>query len=212
MYIDEFGNEEYSEDELEDITDEYFDKMQIDKEQKEERKKLAKEYYALLVYLFLLMQAQLMYNAVDVDNVIDQFKSRLKGICFKFASIDAYLIKYIELVTKKIVNKTVENINKTLYWVSAERALKIAMEESNTILNHDDLMRAKALGYTKKKWLCMKDNRVRKSHQLVEGKTIPIDAKFKVGHSMLEFPRDEVNCKDEGDIANCRCSLKFLAD
>ena len=212
MYIDEFGNEEYSEEELDEIIDDYFDPMELDEDQKEERKKLAKEYYALLIFLFLLLQTQFMYGAVVIEEVVNQFRARLKNICFKYTAIDEYITTYIEEVTERVIQTTADNMAQKKYWTSAERAVTIAMEETNTILNHDDLERAKALGYTKKKWLCMKDNKVRKEHLKVEGKIIPIDDKFHVGHSYLEFPRDEVNCVYLGDIANCRCSLKFLAD
>lgn len=211
MYIDEFGNEEYSDEELDELLDDYYDPMQLDEEQKDERKKLAKEYYALLIFLFLLLQTQFMYGAVVVEEVVSQFKARLKNICFKYTTIDTYIVTYIDKVTQRVIENATENMADS-YWTSAQRALVIAEEESNTILNHDDLERAKALGYTKKKWLCMKDDKVRKEHLKVENKIIPIDEKFRVGRSRLEFPRDEVNCVYLGDIANCRCSLKFLVD
>lgn len=210
MIIDEFGNEEYSEEELDDICDEYYEKMDISDEDKEERKKLAKELYALLIFLLLLLQNQVIYKALDVEQVISQFRARLKTICFKYTTIDTYIEKYINKVTTNVIKTTVDNMEKSDYWTSGERALSIALDESNSILNYDDFQRAKALGYTRKKWVTMKDNRVRRKHRVLDGKTIPIDDKFKVGSSRLLFPRDEVNCVDLEDIAGCRCALKYI--
>jgi hypothetical protein len=106
------------------------------------------------------------------------------------------------------VNTTFENLE-TEYYLSKDRALDIAETEANTIMNYSDYQDAINNGFTKKQWLTEKDNKVRKSHQLVDNKVVGIKDYFKVGGDMMLFPHDlSMNPKAQ-NIINCRCHIKY---
>lgn len=68
---------------------------------------------------------------------------------------------------------------------------------------------ARRFGYTHKRWVTERDERVRDEHRLLEGVTVQIGAPFTTPTGTIEFP---------GDVSapihlwvNCRCSLEFLS-
>ena len=82
--------------------------------------------------------------------------------------------------------------------------------EANTVLNYKEYIGAISGGYTQKEWRTFRDNRVRKTHKAVDGRTIPIKAYFSVGNSLMRFPKDqELASNHPEELINCRCTLKF---
>lgn len=67
----------------------------------------------------------------------------------------------------------------------------------------------------RKVWFTMSDNRVRDSHQKVNGRSRFVDhrgwggrpGKFRVGGDMLRYPRDPQG--SAGETINCRCFLEY---
>lgn len=98
---------------------------------------------------------------------------------------------------------------KSDYWLSYERASNIANSETNTFLNYTDFVEAKERGYTHKSWLTMLDNKVRDTHEEVEGQTIGIDEPFHVGNSEMRFPHDLALSPDPKEVINCRCAVEY---
>ena len=95
------------------------------------------------------------------------------------------------------------------YWLSFKRALNIANNEANTIMNYTDFLIAKERGYTQKTWLTMLDPKVRDTHEEVEGQTVGIDEVFKVGDSEMKFPHDLSFSPDPKEVINCRCAVEY---
>ena len=95
------------------------------------------------------------------------------------------------------------------YWLSFDRAVNIANSETNTFLNYTDFVEAKELGYTKKSWHTMLDNKVRDTHEEVDGQTIGIDEVFHVGNSEMRFPHDLALTPDPREVINCRCAVEY---
>jgi uncharacterized protein with gpF-like domain len=59
-----------------------------------------------------------------------------------------------------------------------------------------------------KTWCTVGDNRVRETHEEVDGETIPIEEPFVVGGVEMMMPRDpEVDAPEETD--GCRCWLEY---
>ena len=96
------------------------------------------------------------------------------------------------------------------YWLSYDRAEDIAKSEANTFLNYTDYVDAKELGYTKKRWLTMLDDKVRHTHSEVEGQTIGIDESFMVGDSLMRFPHDLSSSPNPKEVIGCRCAVEYL--
>lgn len=201
----------YSDEELDDILQEYFEVMDIKDEQKEKRKQLAKELRNALLFLFALMRVSYENDYLEFEFVLNQFRIEFTKVVINYGRVDVYFEQYITKVTRDIVDTTFKyaNLTQPNFWLSDKRAVDIAENESNSVLNYEELQEAIDDGYTMKEWRTQRDNRVRKEHRELEGKKIPIDEYFSVGNSMLLFPRDEVNCTDIKDIAGCRCSLKY---
>lgn len=99
--------------------------------------------------------------------------------------------------------------DKSDYWLSLDRATNIAQSEANTFLNYSDYVDAKDRGYTQKTWLTMLDDRVRDSHEEIEGQTVGIDETFKVGTSEMRFPHDWTLSPDPKEVINCRCAVDY---
>jgi hypothetical protein len=59
--------------------------------------------------------------------------------------------------------------------------------------------------YEMKRWVTRHDARVRASHRVLDGVTIPLSEKFDVGGFQLAYPGDRD--AELGEIVNCRCVL-----
>ena len=125
---------------------------------------------------------------------------------FGYAEPDAFFDLYIPLFIDQIIDTTLRHEGED-YYTSVERAAVIGCNESNSVLGHEDLEQANALGKTKKTWLTELDERVRPTHKEMESVTIPIDDYFVFPDCLMQYPHDPNGTPDE--IVNCRCSLQF---
>lgn len=98
------------------------------------------------------------------------------------------------------------------YWLSIYRAINIARNEANTLLNYSDYLDAKDRGCTRKVWLTMLDDKVRETHDEVEGQSVGIDEFFQVGNSELRFPQDWMMAPDPKEVINCRCAVDYIKE
>jgi len=96
------------------------------------------------------------------------------------------------------------------WYVSLDRAKFNAENEANTVLNRSDYLNAKEAGYSRKRWVTEADERVRPTHRIVHGATIPIDGIFVVGDSLMRYPKDVSLGASIDEIANCRCGLIYV--
>lgn len=187
----------------------YFDPMQINKKQKQERIEAAEEIFdAILLFLIWCENAP---ERVEEEATIRSFENMYKEVIFQYSEPDDYLDKYVVFFINNLIKVTLEH-PKEEYFTSVERAANVAANESNTVINHKELEDAKLLGFTKKRWLTELDERVRETHQEMEGVTIPIDDLFLVGESLMEMPKDSSHGADPKEIVNCRCVLEYLKD
>lgn len=191
--------------------EEFYEVMDISEEQKEERRNLANELFNVFLFLFALMGLSRDNGYVNLDYMSLEFELRFAPIVKSYARADEYMNRYIRKVTDDVVDTTYRHADEE-YFLSDDRALGIALNESNSVLNYEELAEAVENGMNVKVWHTMKDRRVRDTHRPLEGMRIGIAEFFPVGDSLLLFPRDEENCENMADIANCRCSLSFEYD
>lgn len=198
--------------EVEDIV-EYFSKMDLTDEQKEEREDLAdklKDYLLIFLNLIAIQIESARYNR---DYLINTLNAELRSIISENYVIDDYLNRYVNHFSSAYVDLTYLHLMKDEnkeWWTSEDRATVTAEEESNGVVNYVDYTRAKEQGYTKKKWITEKDERVRKTHRPLNDKVIDIDKPFQVGNSLMLFPKDTSFFASEREIANCRCTCKYI--
>lgn len=116
---------------------------------------------------------------------------------------------HIERVCTDIVDGTLERLE-TPYMTSTDRSIVIAETEVNNAANNDEYLEAKENGMTEKVWHTMEDNKVRQTHQELDGATIGIDELFQVGDAEMRFPCDEELAYDSPqETVGCRCWLEF---
>lgn len=107
-------------------------------------------------------------------------------------------------------NGEFEKIESTDFNTSLNRATLIAANSANAVGNYRQLLEAIKTGRTQKKWITMRDNRVRHTHIIADGQTVGIFEPFVVGDSYMNFPKDESLGAEMKEIAGCRCVCEYL--
>ena len=193
--------------------DKFFGEMDLEEEQIEQRIELAKKLESVFDKLFTLASAMIMADQVlDTDYLTDYATRGIIGVINDFG-IDteysyAYFNEFARNLSDDVVGTTEKHIDDNPWWTSNDRAMSIAENETNAIMNYVDLQQAIEDGYTKKTWVTMHDTKVRDTHKAVDGQTISIYDTFNVGGCMMFEPMDMENGTGE-EVANCRCSLRF---
>ena len=182
--------------------EEFFDAMDLTEEQREKRERVADKLFWVFAALFVLAQ-----TTQDEEICVWWLDNQLTMIVQEYGVYNSYSVLYIDKFTREYVDVTFRNDGE--YFVSDDRALLGALNEANAIVCYEELEDAIADGATYKIWVTEKDNKVRPTHKVMNGKKIPIDDFFEVGGERLLYPRDEVNCGDLAELANCRCHLSF---
>ena len=133
--------------------------------------------------------------------------------------------KYIVKIVDDIYNSTVDNMTnhpndysydeEKPYWVSTDRAMFIAENESNTLFNVKEFVDASAKGYTHTIWMAYNDNRVRDTHLQTNGAKIPIGSYFDVGAARMLYPKDVTSEFSTGaehpeEVVGCRCVAVYV--
>lgn len=129
-------------------------------------------------------------------------KFKRDGVIF-----DSYIKDYIALSAASIAHTTFKYGDG--WYTSYDRAFDLAANEANSIENYGDYADAVKAGYTHKTWLTENDERVRPSHAIMDGVTVPIDVPFNVGGSLMRFPGDTALGASPSETCNCRCSLDY---
>lgn len=196
---------ELKEDEVLDIS-EYFDEMELPKEEKENRKEFAESVEEVMLFIFALFSVMNRYGNLRKQFIVGQILLKYSEIVQKYMEIDKQIEKYIQKFSEEIVDTTIKYQDEE-YYLSEERATLVGVNEANSILGHRQLQEAKEKGYTRKMWITERDIKVRGSHREVDGLEIPIDDYFPVGNSVMQYPHD-MSAPPEQTV-NCRCTLRF---
>jgi hypothetical protein len=182
--------------------------MDLTKEQKEERVDLAKKLEQALLFLFSLILMMNESNLTDIEIIVLNFKYRYRMELAQFDGMEEWIDEYTTLFSSEVVATTIRNKDDE-YYLSNDRAVFIAENEANSVLNNADYERALKQGKTKKKWVDIRDRRERKTHLAVGGTVIPIRQYFKVGNCDMLYPHDYVNGTAE-ELCGCRCSIRYF--
>lgn len=196
--------------------EQYFSKMAISKEQKEERVETANDFMDVLLFFFALLAIEMESVSPDYDMVYRKFKKRFRDVVADHSRMDDYQDNYVDEYTLQQYELTRRHMEAAGvgsgntdagWWTSADRAMAIGENAANIILNHEELLQAAEAGAVGKKWIDKADNRVRKSHLAVTKKIIPLEEYFVVGDGIMLFPCDWDNNPDE--CHRCRCVLAY---
>ena len=189
-----------------DYIEHYFDVMQISEKQKKERIEEAEELFDAILLFFIWCEEN--PENVQTPDTQRDMQNLYKEVVFQHVEPSEFIDIYVPLFISTLIEVTVKYPDDP-YYTSVERATNVACNEANTISNYSELKAAKEAGYTYKQWRTELDDKVRPTHQEMEGITIPIDEPFIVGTSYMMMPHDMTLGASAEEIVNCRCSMTF---
>ena len=193
-------------DELNKLFGAYFKIMAISEEDKKKRVDCAWFFYDAVWYVLTMIRLE-----NDKGRLADKDSYRQS---LEFRIIDSLEEnnlpvdeEYINKVTEEVIDTTFRHLDDDEYYLSQDRAVLIAQNEANTVMNGVDFFNAKNTGKKYKVWQTEMDSKVRPWHEEVNGMRIPIDEYFYVGNDQMKYPHD-YNASAE-NVVNCRCSCVY---
>jgi len=203
--------------------DRFFAEMELSEEEKRRREDLANELLILFLLLFNEIEAERLIHG-DLSNVdITYYKEMLyRQYCDK---VDVYILLLLALLGSGMTDEMREEIRQrtsfivdtTLkydaeFYTSKDRAIMLAENETNYVGNNTDYRIAKYQGYRHKKWLTMKDEKVRRTHVGVDESVKGIDEYYQVGLAEMLYPYDmsRNGAEHPEEWQNCRCTIQYL--
>ena len=190
-------------DELNKLFGAYFKVMDISEEDRKKRIDYAFLFYEAVWYVLTMIRLENERNRLDdKESYRVSLEYRIKDI-IEDTPVDE---EYIENITEDIIDTTFRHMDDE-YFLSERRAVLIAQNEANTVMNGADFFNAKKSGKTHKQWIAERDDKTREWHLLIDGTFIPIDEKFKVGGEEMRFPHDPTASPE--NLVNCRCTCIY---
>lgn len=188
--------------------DKYFSGMGLTAEQKKKRielsEKFEEEFWSVLVFLYALLP----YGLLDAETAKSRFLEAYMAAVILLIEPDEYIMQYAEEFAAEVAQSTVDHTDDP-YYFSLDRAMYLSENESEGALNHDDFKKALLSGKKYKRWVSMKDKRVRETHSIVDEDVKLIQEPFLVGDSLLMYPKDTSLGASPEEIVNCRCIVKY---
>lgn len=117
--------------------DEYFDEMDLTKEEKEKRKQFSIEFEDVMLFIFTLFSVMRQYGSINKQYIVGQLQSRYSEIVLKYMDIDKYLDDYISDFSLETVDTTIKHIDDPFY-LSNDRGILISENEANGIFNYGE--------------------------------------------------------------------------
>ena len=191
--------------------EQFFGEMDISEEEKRKRIEMAERFEELFREYFIAYADE--SNNDDWQTILQERFADIAMLFVTAVATTAFIAEHARRLAEDVTRVTEEHADKEDdYWLSNDRAMLIAENESNTVGNYDELLVAVKSGCTMKRWDSMKDARVRQSHKEVDGITIPIDELFVVGKSASQmlFPRDDSFGAEADELVNCRCHATYF--
>lgn len=189
----------------------FFGEMELNKEQKQKRIDLATSLEQVMMFLFYLVISYEEYGKLGTNkqSIVNQTVQKYKNALSGFIPNDNYTEMYIREFARDFVDVTTRHLNEP-YYLSQDRAMLMAENESNSMFNYSEYSDALEYGYKRKIWHTEKDLHVRGTHIPMESKTTEIDEPFLVGNSLMLFPRDTSYGANAEEIVNCRCTIEYI--
>ena len=187
----------------------FFGEMDLSKTQKENRIRTAGDIYgftveALMALYYMVQDGGWLGYEEIAENMKKSYSDMLTRLGIPFTAV--FDATHVEETVSEIMDATLRHMDDP-YFFSRDRAKLIAENEANSVWNDSEYQDAIMSGKTMKTWHTMRDKRVRATHTLVEGVTIPINEYFQVGQALLLYPR--MACEYPEEIVNCRCSVSY---
>ncbi len=190
----------------------YFEEMDLDLDEIEERISLAEDISVMYIALFVFISALIAVgNELDDEYLKDYLERGYMDVLdrHKYDTEDDYYGDYVDFISDEVIKTTEEQLAKE-YYLSNDRAVTIGCNDANAFGNYQEHIEAIKAGYAFKRWETMRDKKVRHTHVMVDGQERPIQSPFKVGNSEMLFPLDESLNAEAKELINCRCVCKYF--
>ena len=224
-------------DQLNNMSTTWYSKMEISDKTKKERVDLSMEFLEIfLMYFALLMDEEstkerqiewleprlnaVASNHIGVDDLA-YINDWSKTEAEKIVDVSMKHIEPIDIDESTVSFGGVEqdriyhfkefdvDVPESKYWTSDIRGLLLGIECSSCVSNFYEMYDHLNRGDNRKVWKSQADNKVRPTHEEVDGVDIPITDLFIVGNSTLLFPGDVSNGAEENEVCNCRCWCEY---
>lgn len=192
---------------------EYFEEMELEPEEIEKRINTANGIDNLYLMLFLLMTA----SATAGESVVEQDEYWNDYLTRGYNDVlgengydisDPMISNRIDETVAEVLTTTYEHIALD-YYMSHDRAVMIASNDTNAFANYEMHIQAIKAGYTLKRWSTMRDKKVRHTHVLADGQEVAIQKPFLVGGYEMLFPLDQSLGADAREVVGCRCVCHY---
>lgn len=186
----------------------YFEVIDLTDDEKEKRIELAEELKDLMLFIFALISTMVENDSIDKSYIVLEINKSYTSILQNYMDTDEYLEDYVKQFSDTFMQTTFDGIDDSWY-LSADRAIFIAENESETTWNYDEYRQAIEKGKTRKQWIDIPDGKERKTHREVGGTIIPIEEVFVVGNSLMRYPKDTFFGAEAKETINCRCTIRY---
>lgn len=192
----------------------YFEEMDLEPEEIEKRIGVANDFDNLYLMLFLLMSASATAgeSVIDDNEYWNDYLTRGYNDVLTengYSTDDPMVSNRIDETVAEVLNTTYEHIAQT-YYLSHDRALMIASNDTNAFANYEYHIRKIKEGYTRKRWVTKVDKKTRHDHVWADGQEVDIQMPFIVGGYEMLFPLDQSLGADAKEVINCRCSVMYF--
>lgn len=190
--------------------EDYFEDMELSESDKKKRillaEKLRDNFLPILFFLFTYQKYEL---AIDWEEIRLRFEIGYKAGIDGLIDFDKYTENRIKIFSYDVIDSTQNHMDDVWYY-SIDRAKFISENESNISWEYQAYVDAIKSGKSKKKWVTMRDKRVRHTHRKMEGKTIGINDVFLVGNSIMLHSGDSSMGAEAKELISCRCTTKYF--
>lgn len=189
--------------------EQYFGEMELSNEEIQNRIELAEkleEGFLFVLALFFTMQQQ---NAVNWERVRQEYENRYLSALSGYVTITPYIRNYVRSMSYDVMDST-RNHQGDIYYYSPDRSRFMAENESNFARSYQVNEDAVESGAKRKRWITMRDKKVRETHKEVDGQVKAIEDLFYVGGSLMSYPRDGSLGASSSEIVGCRCSIQYF--
>lgn len=187
--------------------EQYFGEMELPEKEKETRIRAANELYDSMLNVMSLSFVMAQFQNFNYEQLRNSFLSSYISTLSRYVDFDSDLEIYAKNLSYEIFDSTKSHYGE-IYYHSPDRAMFISENETNTAFNHNEFNQAIKNGKRKKQWNAIVDNETRPTHLKINGKSVNINDFFKVGNSLMRYPRDIFG--DPEEIINCRCTIIYM--
>ena len=189
--------------------EQFFGEMELSDDEIQQRIELAEKLEDGFLFVLALLFTMQQQNTVNWERARQEYENRYLSALAGYVTITPYIRNYVRSMSYDVMDST-RNHQSNIYYYSPDRSRFMAENESNFARSYQVNEDAIASGFKKKRWITMRDKKVRETHKEVDGHVKAIDDLFYVGGSLMGYPRDGSLGASSSEIVGCRCSIQYF--